>query len=130
MKRAFARWDTYRFLFDPDEPEKLWAEEECVQPLFGRSFWHSCGHASTREVRRAAEHGLAVQWFTPRKSCAWRRHALVFPAVDLAELLVALDSALEAGMPPRCARRIGVGTPPAPTAAHGRETGSGGDAGD
>lgn len=106
MKRAFAKIGTARFLADPDDASRIWAEEECRgNPFSQRAYWHSAGVVPAGDLRRAVKHKLKLQWVAPAGSCPFapERHSVRLTAEEVGLVLVALDSALERGLPPRCA---------------------------
>lgn len=105
--RAFAKIGSARFLFDPEHPEHLYAQEECAS-IDQRIYWHSAGKVAMRDARRAQAAGIQLQWISTGNTSCWHsgRHSVRVTAEDLGRILVALDQAIEAGMPKRGAREV------------------------
>lgn len=99
--RVFATWQrgSVRFLATPGAL-RVSAQARCGVES---RWWHSVGAVGREQLERAAGVGIAVL-FRAASRCAWadkRHHHLLLDAARCRELLVALDAALEAGMPPR-----------------------------
>lgn len=100
MPRAFAWWQqgAVRFLAHPDA-RRVWMEVRCGRD---EKWWHHAGVVSREQLERGAGAGLSVL-FRAASRCVWvdERHQLLLGPARCRELLVALDAALEAGLPPR-----------------------------
>lgn len=111
MKRAFAKVGDVRFLADAADPTRVWAQQRCTQGLeqYGVVMWrgwHQAGSVSVHDLRRADRASLAVR-FAPHggkrfrgsdRGCA-QHHDAHLTDGGVRALLVALDAALEAGLP-------------------------------
>ena len=118
--RAFAKWGDVRFLFDPERPERIYAQARCTNPFTGARYWHSAGAVLTTEARKALNVGLSVRWRAPHGGCPFGSgHVVNMPGFVLPDLFTALDEALESGLRRGRRPRSIVGTPPAPPSPHG-----------
>ena len=130
--RAFAKFgESVRFLADSDDPSRIVAQEKCTG-LHHRdgdvdmyAFWHSAGYVLIKQARLAARHNLAMHWAGRPHACAGSElHYFDCSGATVRVVLVALDTALEQGMPMQRKLRDLRAPPEPPAANQTREDGA------